>query len=425
MLSRLKLRRNFFAWNFSVLLSAVVLQLALAFLKIPSACPQGHQTVTTMPFLIGSASLILLFSALIIWFYAKKLNDKFSSITVYARNIANGNFASGSGVSNDEEFHELVEILKNIEIKLTSSAERGSAESQSAASKQQLKVPLAELHDALEVLSAQSNAMLVKSKSITDQSHNAVSAAEEMHSNMISVSSAAAQSKKNMDAIAAVTGEMNCNIEEITQSSEKANSIMQEAVSGVKNAFESIDTLGKASEEITSVIETIVEIAEQTKLLALNATIEAARAGEAGKGFAVVASEVKDLAAQTNDATRDIKNKIEAMRRSTESTIDEIRKISDVTQSMTHVVATIAAAVEEQSISSGNISNTISDANVQTLEMSRNVADQTQRTNQLAEKIISIHKNISDNLIDINKISENSTHINALYQEICRNDLTS
>ena len=54
---------------------------------------------------------------------------------------------------------------------------------------------------------------------------------------------------------------------------------------------------------VVAVLRRISDIAGQTNLLALNATIEAARAGDAGKGFAVVAGEVKQLAAQTAQAT--------------------------------------------------------------------------------------------------------------------------
>ncbi len=177
-----------------------------------------------------------------------------------------------------------------------------------------------------------------------------------------SVSRATQQVTQNLQSLSTGAGEMTSTIQNIAANTNEAAKVAGSAVSAAETANATVAKLGQSSAEIGEVIKVITSIAEQTNLLALNATIEAARAGEAGKGFAVVANEVKELAKQTAKATEDISRKIIAIQADTKGAVAAIGTVSGVINQINDISATIAAAVEEQSATTNEMTRNASEA---------------------------------------------------------------
>ena len=175
------------------------------------------------------------------------------------------------------------------------------------------------------------------------------------------------------------------SIHEIARSAQEAASTARQAVDLAGTTSGTMHALGISSEEIGKVVNVITSIAEQTNLLALNATIEAARAGEAGKGFAVVANEVKELARETAKATEDIGAKMQAMQGDTHRAVSAIGEIGSVIERINELQTKIAAAVEEQSVTTSEISRNIGEATTGSSEIAENIVQVAQAAQSTAE----------------------------------------
>lgn len=215
-------------------------------------------------------------------------------------------------------------------------------------------------------------------------------AAEEMTANTISVSTAMEEANHNLQTVASSTEEMTATITEIASNAEKARRITEEASLKTQALSQVMERLSQAAEDIGKVTETITGISNQTHLLALNATIEAARAGSAGKGFAVVATEIKELAQQTALATEDIKKRILAVQESTKSAGQDILEVVSVIHEMNEIVHTIATAIEEQSVVTKDIANSVAQVSSGVSDTTRMLGENTQATESVAQEIAGV-----------------------------------
>ena len=227
---------------------------------------------------------------------------------------------------------------------------------------------------------------------MTAKSTNVAAATEEMSSNMNSVASAMEEFSINIATVATASEEMTATIAEISQNASKAKEITGHAVGKATEASRRVDELGAAAREIDKVTETITAISSQTNLLALNATIEAARAGEAGRGFAVVANEIKELAMQTARATEEIRGKIQGIQGATGVTVSEIQQVSQVINEVDSIVGTIAAAVEEQSVTTRDIADNVGQASQGVQEVNENVSQAEAVTRDIAKEVSSVNQ---------------------------------
>ncbi|MCJ2070795.1 PAS domain-containing methyl-accepting chemotaxis protein [Methylobacterium sp. J-030] len=157
------------------------------------------------------------------------------------------------------------------------------------------------------------------------------------------------QVSNDIQTVASGAEELSASVCEISQQVSHAARMAGEAVEQARRTGGIVEGLSDQAAQIGEVVTMIQGIASQTNLLALNATIEAARAGAAGKGFAVVASEVKALAEQTAKATDQIRGQITATQAATREAVGAIGSIQGTIRALDEVSAAIAAAVEEQS----------------------------------------------------------------------------
>lgn len=294
----------------------------------------------------------------------KYLSQSIDNMLVVMNKFADGDLTISLNVEKDDEigklymgFNKAVQNIKAMLIKVSESVAATASAS-------------TEISSSVEEMSAGAQEQ-------SAQTAEVASAIEEMTKTILETtknSSIAADSAKNSGSTAKEGGKV------VAETIAGMNRIAEV----VKKSAETVQALGKSSDEIGEIVQVIDDIADQTNLLALNAAIEAARAGEQGRGFAVVADEVRKLAERTTKATKEIAGMIKQIQKDTSGAVESMSKGTEEVEKgkaltdkageslkeiilgaekVVDVITQVAAASEEQSATSEEISKNIEGIN--------------------------------------------------------------
>ena len=256
-----------------------------------------------------------------------------------------------------------------------------------------------------------SEEMVAASEETSTHIHGVKDDASAMQGNTASISAAVEQASQNMEITSTSMEEMSGAVTEISGQSAKALAITAQGVARAKEASEKIAHLDQASQEIGKITEVITEISEQTNLLALNATIEAARAGDAGKGFAVVANEIKELARQTAEATQGIRGQVGGIQGATKVSSQQIGLIGEVIADIDELVNGVAAAIEEQSVSTQEIDRNVGEMNKGMGEITVKAAESSLASDTILDRIAHAASQTQGNLDNSRLVMESAKEI--------------
>ncbi|HUW35977.1 MAG TPA: methyl-accepting chemotaxis protein [Rhodocyclaceae bacterium] len=277
-------------------------------------------------------------------------------------------------------FNAFMDKLQSVVRDVKSSAEKVMVTAgQLAASSQQLTASVDSQSRASTAMAAAIEEITVSIANVADNAGHAQEIAM----------AAGEQSREGAGAVRDAVGEMN------------------KISASVGHSRQMIRELDEKSNQISTIVNVIKEIADQTNLLALNAAIEAARAGEQGRGFAVVADEVRKLAERTSQSTQEIGKMIDAIQASTQSSVQGMELSSAQVQEGVQLAARSGDSMTKIEASTDQVQAAVN-------EISSALREQSSAANQLAREVERIAQVTESNGVSAKHSSQAADNLKAM-----------
>ncbi|OWR30126.1 hypothetical protein CDO73_13760 [Saccharibacillus sp. O23] len=363
--------------------------------------------------------LSVLLGTLLTWWVVRSINNPLKQLVASTQKMAGGELGEEVPIASNDELGRLAASVNEMRQNL-----RGLIE-QIGFHAEQVAATSEELSASAEQTRATSDHIASSIQEIADGSERQVHSSQDFARSAREISGGMEGAASSIQFVSELTGITNGKAQEGSGVVRQTVEQMQLIQASTTDAAEVVNTLGRKTSEIGTIVGLITQIASQTNLLALNAAIEAARAGEHGRGFAIVADEVRKLAEQSAGAAGSITSLIGEIQAESERAVRSMNEGTRVVEEGIQMVSLTGSAFEDILGSIGRVADEASavaaiveQVNISSTRMVEGVEDMADIAAQASGSTQNVAASTQQQSASMAEVSHSSEALSRMAQEL-------